>query len=106
VLQSIVTNLAQKDEPNGRRVPNFPSYGDGRVFDLNSTMLGSVFHDLDDNERRKYWQSGSWHRGQARAQSLLFICHVQIVRGGYSMLLSYYSDKASSASANSSFYSL
>lgn len=65
VLQNMIINLAQRATPNGKGVPEFPSYGDGRVFDLNFTMLGNVFPDPDDNERCKYWQGSSWHQGMS-----------------------------------------
>jgi len=63
VLQSIISNHVQTGQPDGLGVPPFPAYGDGRIFNLNSTLLGSVFSDPDDNERCKFWQEGSWFSG-------------------------------------------
>jgi carboxylesterase type B len=63
VLQTIISNHAQTGQPDGLGVPPFPTYGNGRIFDLNSTMLGSVLSDPDDNERCKFWNEGSWFSG-------------------------------------------
>lgn len=59
VLQDFIVSFVQDGYPSSKDAKVFEGYRRG-VYDLNSTGLGTMYKDPDDNERCRYWQAASW----------------------------------------------